>query len=236
MNDIRLLTFDLDNTLWDVDKVIVAAEAGMREWMQSNVPSSMAFYTSEYLPDFRAQVIEQFPSKRHDLSFMRVEVLKRVMQAAGFDVEQSAAHAQSAFEIFFEGRNRVEFFDHALDQLAQLTSRYPLLALTNGNADIERTGLSKYFSGAYSSADVGASKPSPEMFHAALEEYSLEPSQAIHIGDNLVDDIAGAQSVGMHTIWVNFKDVQKHNGDAEPTREISALDQLGTAVEAIVKA
>ncbi|MEM7080801.1 MAG: HAD-IA family hydrolase [Pseudomonadota bacterium] len=232
MTDIQLLTFDLDNTLWDVDKVIIAAEADMRSWMHSNVPAVLDHYTQENTARFRQEVIEQFPAKRHDLSFMRIQVLNLVMRAAGFDADTAMQHAQDAFAVFFTGRNKVEFFPDALDVLARLAQSYSLVALTNGNADIERTGLSAYFRDAYSSADVGASKPSPDMFEAALSAYDVTASEAIHIGDNPIDDIDGAARVGMHTVWVNLRAASIEDS-AIPTREITALAQLPEAIEQI---
>ncbi|HSC75243.1 MAG TPA: HAD family hydrolase, partial [Pseudomonadales bacterium] len=47
-------------------------------------------------------------------------------------------------------------------------------------------------------------KPAPHMFLAALERADVAPHEALHIGDHPVDDMQGAQAVGMKTLWVNF--------------------------------
>ncbi len=117
-----------------------------------------------------------------------------------------------------------------------LSDRYQIYALTNGNADIERAGLGQYLSGAYSSASVGQSKPHEDMFHAPLKDLNLRPDQVVHVGDNLLDDIHGARSVGMHTIWVNLKDDLAHEAPSQPHREITHLSQLVDAVVAIDEA
>ena len=54
-----------------------------------------------------------------------------------------------------------------------LARRHRLGALTNGNADIARLGLDRFFRFAFSAADVGAAKPAPEMFRAALLHTSV---------------------------------------------------------------
>ncbi|MFO6375092.1 HAD family hydrolase, partial [Pseudomonas aeruginosa] len=36
MSSLRLITFDLDDTLWDVAPVMNNAEALLREWLASN--------------------------------------------------------------------------------------------------------------------------------------------------------------------------------------------------------
>ena len=177
MPDIQLLTLDLDNTLWDVDAIIIRAEQDLQAWLASNAPDSMQFYTKDNLPEFRQAVVDAHPKMIHDLSFMRIEVLTRVMSAAGYGEREARSLATQAFGVFFEGRNRVEFFPGALESLEILKERYTLFALTNGNADIERAGLGHLLDGAISSADVGKSKPSKEMFHAPLEKLGLNPDQ-----------------------------------------------------------
>ena len=230
--DIRLLTLDLDNTLWDVDSTIIDAEKSMRQWMQAHAPESLEHYTPEALTDHRHAVVEAHPEKVHDLSFMRTAVLTRVMNAAGYDNAQTLA--QSAFDVFFAGRNRVVFFPGAIASLAELKKNFTIYALTNGNADIQRAGLSDYLHGAISSADVGKSKPHPEMFKAPLRKLDLSPHQAIHIGDNLVDDIAGALNVGMYTVWVNLTSSSLADTHAQPHQEINHLKELPGAIADII--
>lgn len=235
MADIELLTLDLDNTLWDVDSIIIRAEQDMRTWMTAHAPESMQYYNHDSLPAFRSEVMTQHPDMVHDLSFMRIEVLTKVMQAAGYPDHEGRQLAEAAFDVFFHGRNRVEFFPGALESLAKLSERYIIYALTNGNADIERAGLGDLLHGAISSADVGKSKPSAEMFLAPLERLNLKPHQAIHIGDNIVDDIQGAHAVGMHTVWVNLQEAERDDDHPLPHQEISHLDQLADAVDEIVR-
>ena len=65
--------------------------------------------------------------------------------------------------------------------------------------------MGRYFSFAISAADVGASKPGPEMFLEALRRAKVSPKQAAHVGDNPIYDIEGANRVGIHSVWVNFE-------------------------------
>ena len=41
MSNIKLVTFDLDNTLWDVMKTIVRAEKMLRAWLSENTPDAL---------------------------------------------------------------------------------------------------------------------------------------------------------------------------------------------------
>ena len=202
---IKLITFDLDDTLWSVDGVIRRAEKEMRAWLASHVPE----YSSvdiDTLTNIRRSVATAQPSIVHDLSKLREVILCETIAHLGYPRERAAELAAGAFDVFLEWRHAVEFFDDALPTLDQLSPSHTLAALTNGNANFERVGLGKWLSFGYCSADVNASKPDPAMFIRALEHVGVAPEDAVHIGDNPVDDIGGASAVGMRTILVARED------------------------------
>ena len=201
---IRLVTFDLDNTLWDVDTVIHRAEKETRNWIQPRVPEYGSYMTSENVASLRARVMEENPDIRHDVSALRIQMMRRAFEQCGLRRTEADAKAREAFAVFIRWRNTITFYDGALATLNTLSHRYQLAALSNGNADVRMVGLDSYFSFAISAADVGSSKPSPEMFLEAMHRAEVLPDQAVHVGDHPIDDIEGANRVGMHSIWVNF--------------------------------
>ncbi|MEM8767692.1 MAG: HAD-IA family hydrolase [Pseudomonadota bacterium] len=230
MPEIRLITFDLDNTLWDVGQVIRYAEATMNSWLDREVPAYRQRIQSEDLMALRERIASDRPELRHDVSAFRREVLFQGMRTLGHEEQDARRLAEEAFNVFFTARQKVEFYEHALETLAQLQERYLLAALSNGNAHVESIGLDRYFSFALSSADVQASKPAPDMFHAALEEAGVRPDEAIHVGDHLVDDIHGAGSVGMHTIWVKHGARGDTVAHTQPSATVERLKDLPEAV------
>ena len=228
---LQLITFDLDNTLWDVDHVITNAETAMRTWLQEHVPEVVHLYDSGEVANIRDAVVAAEPDVRHDLSMLRTRVVQRSIEHTGRNAAEAAELARRAFDVFYEGRHKVSYFEHALEVLDELSRSYTLAALTNGNADFRRLGLDRYFSFGFCSADVGASKPAPDMFHAALKHADAQPHQAVHIGDHEHDDIHGASSVGMHTIWVSFDRSEPEHAD--PTGTVSSLADLPAEVDRI---
>lgn len=228
-----LITFDLDNTLWDVDSVIVAAEQSMRAWLREHVPEVVELYNSTGLAEIRSQVLTNHPELKHNLSALRVLITQRAIESCGYGSASAVRLSRKAFDVFMDGRHQVSYFEDALTTLATLSSSYTLAALSNGNADITRLGLDRYFSFAYSAADVGRGKPHPDMFLAALERAGTRPDGAVHIGDHLDDDIAGAQSVGMHTIWVDLSRQGLPEGVIRPTRIVHALREIPAAIASI---
>ena len=65
---------------------------------------------------------------------------------------------------------------------------------------LARTGLAELLDGAVSSAVVGEAKPSPAVFRAALEIAGASPAQALHVGDSVDKDVAGARAAGLRAV------------------------------------
>jgi len=234
MSRIVVVTFDLDNTLWDVDEVIRNAERVTRQWFDARVPELYATLTADDFMDIRKGIVAEHPELAHNLSKIRETVFERAIVAVGRAPAEATALAREAFELFLAERHKVSFYDAALDVLERLSKHHVLGALTNGNADIARLGLSPYFRFAFSAADVGAAKPAPHMFRAALAHTAAQPHQMIHIGDNPVDDIDGAAQLGIPTIWVNLD----RRSDEAPaaTRIVHRLHDIPRAIAEIESA
>ena len=64
-------------------------------------------------------------------------------------------------------------------------------------------GLDRYFHGMVISSEVGASKPHPRMFEAALRAAQAHPHECLHVGDEVKADLEGAQAAGMTAFRVN---------------------------------
>ena len=233
MDPVRVVTFDLDNTLWDVGEVMRRAEQQMRSWLDIEAPEYSQQFDQEAILLLRKQIVAADPSLRHDLSALREEVLFQAISHCGYAPAAARVLAKNAFLRFFEARHDVVYFNGALEVLETLAAHYQLGALTNGNANVEKLGLDRYFSFAFSSADLGASKPAPEMFRAALDHCGAQPRQGIHIGDHLIDDIRGADSVGMYTIWVNHAQDSLPGDAQEPTSTVNCLQELPDCVAEI---
>ena len=231
--DIRLITFDLDNTLWDVGLVIARAEDAMNDWLDAEVPDYRQRVDRDARLELRDRVIAEHPEASFNVSVLREEILYRGMLLCGIKQTQARHHARQAFSEFFEARQQVVFYDNALESLRRLAEHFELAALTNGNADIARIGLDRYFSFAFSSADVAASKPAPDIFHAALQRAGVSAEESIHVGDNLLDDIHGAGSVGMHTIWFRHADQPETATHTQPSEVVEHLIDLPEAVARI---
>jgi HAD superfamily hydrolase (TIGR01509 family) len=232
---IRLLTLDLDNTLWETDPVIVRAEKATHDWIAEHAPQAASFYSLEALREYRNQIAECYPDLRFRVSKLREEVLRRVFMQSGIDRDRSAQLAADAFQVFYRARSDVTLFEGAEASLQALAVQYPLMAVTNGNADLQLIGIEHYFQAHFSAEDVGAPKPDPALFQAALKSAGVDASECIHIGDHQEQDIVAAATLGMKTIWVNLSDAAWAHSDVSPDQEITHLSQLPAAVAQLVQ-
>ena len=221
---IRLITFDLDDTLWPVRPVIIRAERHMRTHLDRVAPRLNEQLGPDDFARLRGEVLAETPGTRHDLTTLRRLVTERALAEAGYG--DAAALAEEAVRVFLDARHDVEYFGAVLDTLEALARRYQLGALSNGNADIARLGLDRYFSFSHSAASVGASKPAPDMFERALQTAGVGPESAVHVGDHPDDDIRGASAVGMRTVWVNHPGERWAENDVTPTWTIGDLAEL----------
>ena len=67
---------------------------------------------------------------------------------------------------------------------------------------LERTGLRPLVDAVVISAELGVAKPDPAIFRAALDRLGAGPDGALHVGDSLEDDVAGARAAGLEAVLV----------------------------------
>jgi FMN hydrolase / 5-amino-6-(5-phospho-D-ribitylamino)uracil phosphatase len=195
----RVISFDLDDTLWPVAPVIAAAESALHDWLNDRYPRAMHGHNVNTLRALRAKIAAQFPEQSHDLTFLRRRALAAQFRSAGY----AESACDEALEIFLTARNRVEFFDDVRPTLERLRSRYKLFALSNGNADIERCGLGALFDGHVTAIAAGAAKPDARIFAVLRERAGVPAEEILHVGDDPITDIVGARQAGMQTAWLN---------------------------------
>ncbi len=230
---IKLLTFDLDDTLWEFAPVLWRAEDITYAWLRQHVPTLTAAFSSTALRELRIQIAREQPQLAHRVTELRIVSLRRAMQQVGLRDAEIDALAPAAFEIFLDARHQVELFDAAEEVLDELSRHFTLAAITNGNVQIKKLRLDRFFTFAINAEQLARAKPHPEPFLAALQQIGCEPAQCIHIGDDIENDIRGAQRVGLYTVWMNTA-AQPWPGGEPPNQEIRELLQLPAAIDKIV--
>jgi FMN hydrolase / 5-amino-6-(5-phospho-D-ribitylamino)uracil phosphatase len=224
---IKAISLDLDDTLWPIWPTIEKAEKVLHEWMVEHAPMSAALFSSpSALREIRDYMAANRPELKNDLSAVRRESIRLALYRAG----ENPLLADRAFEVFFAERQRVTLFDDARPTLEFLSARFPLVSISNGNADLQRVGLGSFFRASISAREFGVGKPDPRIFHAAAGAVDLTPEDVLHVGDDATLDALGALNAGMQAAWVNRADnLWPH--EMQPHVALGNLDELRALFE-----
>jgi FMN hydrolase / 5-amino-6-(5-phospho-D-ribitylamino)uracil phosphatase len=197
---IKAIGLDLDDTLWPIWPVITRAEAQMLEFLQPRAPGAAAVFADpQRRLALRESVVLAHPDLSHNMSVLRRESIRAALR----DNDEDQALADAAFDVFFEARMQVQLYDDALPALVFLAARYPIVAVSNGNADIHRIGIAQHFAANMSAHVFGVGKPDVRIFHAAAQAAGVAPHEVLHVGDDPALDVLGGLQAGMQTVWVN---------------------------------
>ena len=89
---------------------------------------------------------------------------------------------------------------------------------------LEDAGLRPLLDGVVSSASVGADKPAPALFEAALRVAGCPAEHAVHVGDSLEKDVAGATAAGIRAVLID-------RGGDHPESTPPSVVRIGTLAE-----
>jgi putative hydrolase of the HAD superfamily len=137
------------------------------------------------------------------LERLRDECAEVMREAIGDDrLEQAAVRAAMLGALEFEP------YPDVAPALTVLRGRgLALVVASNWDCSLpewlERAGLWELIDGAVSSASVGAAKPAPAVFLAALELAGCGPAEAVHVGDSMANDVGGARAAGIRAVLVD---------------------------------
>lgn len=95
-------------------------------------------------------------------------------------------------------------------------------------ADAEALGLASFLDVLVFGDEVGARKPAPEIFLHACRELGVDPTAALFVGDDLVDDVRGAALVGMRTVQAVWFRADDTPGIEADFAAFTAADVLNT--------
>ena len=222
VNGIRTITLDLDDTLWDIHPVIKRAEHSLYSWLGEHYPRITEMFSIEEMRILRDDVFERHPDKLHDLTFLRYTVLTEAATTAGY----TEFMVDEAFAVFDRVRNDIELFPESRPTLVALAERFTLVAVTNGNANLEMIGIDDLFDHHINAAMAGAAKPARPIFDAAVQAGGASAAETLHVGDHPVYDVHGAREAGLRTVWVNRTEATWPEEHAAPDLTVRHVGEL----------
>jgi len=222
LQEIQAITLDLDDTLWDIHPVIDDAERKLWDWLGAHYPNILDCFDREMVINLRKDVNQRYPNKSHDYRFIRRLVLKKLFSSSGYEEK----FAEDAFHFFDTHRNKVKLYDGVLRTLDTLAERVKVIAVTNGNANLEMIGIDHLFHDAVYAADAGYPKPDIRIFDEAIRRSGVGTESILHVGDHPENDIVGAANAGLKTVWMNPKLQEWPDYLNKPDITISRISEL----------
>ncbi|MGB2418585.1 MAG: HAD family hydrolase, partial [Luminiphilus sp.] len=127
---IRLITFDLDDTLWDVRPALQAAEAAQWSYLNARFPSlALGATPPEQIANLRRSLLEDKPELMHHISLFRQSFIERLLQHHGVPGGEAESAASEAFTAFLSQRHKVVLYANAHSVLNTLGRQFQLGAL-----------------------------------------------------------------------------------------------------------
>jgi putative hydrolase of the HAD superfamily len=230
---VKAVFFDLNNTLHDdsVERFFAALEKTCQQFGdQKGIPTQRLM--EAYLAGNREHYLlaagprDERPRLWVDIA---AEIWARALTDCGYAGE--AEPAAIARVLFHERLEGFKPFADAPGLLKGLAGRYILGLVTNGQADMQRgtleaLGLESYFPVVVISGELGAGKPSVEIFAEAARRAGIASHEAAHVGDSLVTDVAGAKEAGMIAIWVNRGQQRLQPHEPQPDHAVASLSEV----------
>ncbi len=214
LRNVKGLSFDLDDTLYDNEPVIRNAFQELYDYLLNHYPDIRDHYSFE---DFlrAAKTIKKTHSNEANLGKLRRMHIRQILARSGYPSDINSTQNKEAYAVFWQARQKVTLYPDAHPILKSLSSQLPLVSISNGNACTKSLGIDHYLQHSINAIDTGKAKPHPSMFLLACKQLAIEPEQLVHIGDNVDMDIVGATNAGCRSIWLNWHDhnMLNHNAD-----------------------
>lgn len=204
---IRVILWDIDNTLLSFNKAEVAAFS--REFEEFGIGE----FTEELLKDYsvinkrRWQALERGEMTKPEVTVGRFVEFFGIL---GIDTSIAAAFDRRYQELLGE---YIYFNDDAYEIIKDLKGKVLQCAASNGTkiaqtGKLKNSGLGELFDLVFISEDVGAEKPAKAFFDKALADVKAQIGEValdevLMIGDSLTSDIKGANNAGIKAGWYN---------------------------------
>jgi len=168
---------------------------------------------------------------RLNLKATRREIVRSALRKMGLNDDKLAGEISDMYTA--EKELAVAPIPGAIETLRSFKDIGLRLALiTNGGADVQRRKISKFglesiFDFVLIEGEFGMGKPHDSVYTTAMGKLNVVASETWMVGDDLERDIAGAQRLGIYSIWVDWRGTGLPlYSVVQPNHIINSLEQL----------
>jgi putative hydrolase of the HAD superfamily len=135
--------------------------------------------------------------------------ISEALNSLGFETNPRDMRIKAAVNVFFEDYlNSLELRPYVKRLLGKVSMEYKLGLVSNFTyapviyAGIRKLGINQFFNAVLVSEEVGWRKPCIRIFQEILRRLEVTAKETVYVGDSPLEDIKGAKSVGMKTVFV----------------------------------
>lgn len=193
---------DLDDTLLDSSRADSEALRATLERFQGEFHGAPL----AHLLDIHADLLKEARDVYHRTGVWAYppERLGRMLRLVGADPSAATRMGEHYYQVRGE---RLRPFPGVVSFLERLRERYPLVIVSNAPSGMQERvllnlGMADLFDAVVVAGDVGARKPDPVIFRAALDAARVAPERALMVGDSYPVDVVPAMKLGMRAVHV----------------------------------
>ena len=108
-NKLKLITLDLEDTLWPNTKVVIAAENAMWKFVISKFPDLQDSFTDNLISDVRTSLVKKDESLKYDLTRFRKEIIKELLLGHGADESSATYYSNEGLMSFLKQEIKFSF-------------------------------------------------------------------------------------------------------------------------------
>lgn len=223
--------FDLDRTLWDLDKNTNNTFLDLylkHELYKFGIPSHHDFLN--IFTGFNDQLWAAYRTNSITKEFLKQQRFRLTLKEYNItDEDLIQALAIDYVTIAPTKTGLIPFATEILDYLIQ--KKYQLFILTNGFKEVQlqkiaNSKLGIYFSAIITSEEAGCKKPSREIFEFAIKSTNANLEKCLMIGDDWEVDIVGAQQIKMDQVLLNPQNTVFPIAPTYSIRHLSELQKI----------
>lgn len=184
----------------------------------------------DILSEYRALCSKYKTSDEQEINLLGV--FEDMLESHGKKKSDGARLAEKFRELSTE---RIRLFNGVTQMLHSLKqSGAGVYLVSNAQAcftlpELEKIGLIPFFDGIVISSDAGIKKPSPRIFALALERFGLRADECVYVGNDMRDDVQGAGSAGLKTVYIHTEQSGKYDDANMPRPTYTAENHSNLA-------
>lgn len=193
-NNIKVVLFDLDNTLIDRQSAAVKL---MKDIILEDFPEG------SYSDEYRCELLDKLYKWDYEGHKPKEFSFGKYIEVTGIN-DRDWQYYNSMWEKRL--KDYTELFAKSIETLEYLRGKYRLAMLTNGSVisqqgKLDTININEYFEEIVISGTYQIHKPDKRIFQIVLDKLDVQPYEVVYVGDGLVNDVQGALSMGMKAIW-----------------------------------